>query len=126
MPPTLFGVLSGLVFLFAAATGAAILRGFLKRRRVALGGALVHGAFAITGLVLLTVSLAVATGDRPGPGWWGQIALIIFVIVAIGGGAMVYFHVWHRKLPLWLAFSHAGGAIVAVGLLWYGLLQRLF
>jgi hypothetical protein len=123
---TLFGYMAAFFFLAAAATGAAILRGFLKRKRVAVGGALIHGVFAISGLILLALSLLWATGDQPGPGWWGQVALIIFIFVAIGGGTMVYFHIWHRKLPMWLALVHAAGAVVATVMLWYGVLRWLF
>lgn len=122
---TLFAYMAAVFLLFAAASGAAILRGFLRRRKVAVGGALVHGLFAISGLILLALALA---WQQPGtgPGWWGQIAMIILVIVAIGGGTLVYFHIWHRKVPLWLAFGHATGAVVGVILLWFALLQRLF
>jgi hypothetical protein len=122
---TVFAVMAGLLFLFAAATGAAMLRGFLKRRKVAVGGALVHGAFAITGLFILALSILWRTVEQPGAGWWGQAALVVFVIVAVGGGTMVYFHVWHRTLPLWLAFAHAGGAVLGIILLWYGILQTV-
>jgi hypothetical protein len=123
---TLFAYMAGFLFLAAAATGAAMLRGFLKRRKVALGGALIHGMFAISGLILLALSLAFRTGDRPGPGWWGQAALIILILVGIGGGTLVYFHVWHRRFPLWLAFLHAGGAALGVILLWFGILRPIF
>lgn len=120
---TLFGYMAGVLLLLAVVTGAAMLRNVLRRRKVVLGGALLHGVFAVFGLILLSVALARATGENPGPGWWGQWALVVLVLTAVGGGIMVYLHVWRRRMPLVLALAHAAGGVVGVGLLWYGMLQ---
>jgi hypothetical protein len=123
---TLFGYMAASFFLFAAVTGAAILRGFLGKRKVALGGALIHGLFAISGIILLALSLVWSGGLRPWTDWTGHIALVILIGVAMGGGVMVYFHVWHRKLPMWLAGVHALGAVVATIMVWYGVVRWFF
>ena len=105
----LFGVaaLGGLVL--------AVMR-FRGRELPPLGLALVHGLVAASGLVLLIV--AVAGGPA---GKLALIALVGFLIAALGGFGIFSFHLRKKALPIPLIAVHALVAVAAFVILLVGL-----
>lgn len=75
--------------------------------------ALGHGAIAATGLALL----AYAAVDPGIPGL-AQVALGLFVLAALGGGAIfVLFHLKEKPLPIPIVLGHGLLALTALVLL---------
>jgi hypothetical protein len=68
----------------------------------------VHGLFAASGLVVLLLAVLPA-GASGGPG----LALGLFLLAAIGGFALLSFHLRKRALPSALLVAHALLAVVA-------------
>jgi hypothetical protein len=104
-------MLLGSVVLFAmAAVGGATLAVMrLANRPLPLALALIHGAVASAGLVALIAAVvgAVAAGTVP------TVALVLFVIAAIGGFTLLSFHLRKKSLPIPLMLVHGGVAVVA-------------
>lgn len=73
-----------------------------------LGLALVHGLFAAAGLVALIAG--VAQGHAPSR---ATIALVLFVIAALGGFVLFFTHLRKNALPIGLVVIHALVAVVA-------------
>ena len=100
---------SVVLFAIAAAGGAtlAVLR--LTNRPLPLALALVHGAVAAAGLVVLIAAIVggTAVGTMP------TAALAVFLIAAIGGFALFSFHLRNKSLPIPLMLVHGGVAVVA-------------
>ncbi len=82
--------------------------------------AAVHGVFAAAGLVVLLVAmLQVGTGGAQG------IALGLFVVAALGGFALLSFHLRGKPLPGALIVGHGLLAVAGFGiLLWTVLALR--
>jgi hypothetical protein len=92
--------------------------GVFKGRTPSAGVALIHGAFAATGLVLLLI--AVFGQGAPNPARW---ALYLFLIAAVGGFTLALgFHARQRPLPRGLVAGHALLAVVAFLILVAGVL----
>ncbi|HEY5372425.1 MAG TPA: hypothetical protein VIK01_02005 [Polyangiaceae bacterium] len=70
--------------------------------------ALVHGALAATGLVLLTLAVLGAGGPQP-----ARLALGLFVVAALGGFVLFSFHLRKKQLPMGIIMVHALVAIAA-------------
>jgi hypothetical protein len=106
-------MLVGALMLFIlAALGGATMAGMRLQGRprpptwLALG----HGGIALTGLLVLIYAALV--GPMPTT---GLIALGVFVLAALGGGAIfALYHLNQRELPLPLVFGH--GAVAALGI----------
>ncbi len=73
-----------------------------------LGLAIVHGLFAAAGLVALIAG--VAQGHAPSR---ATIALIIFLVAALGGFVLFFTHLRKAALPIGLVVVHALAAVVA-------------
>lgn len=101
-----------LLFALAAVGGVTMLLMHLQNKAIPLGLAVAHGVLAAIALVLLI--LAVTGGTAPG---YSSIALILFVVAALGG--FVLFSAQLKKKPLStpLIFVHGGVAVVAFILL---------
>lgn len=75
--------------------------------------AMLHGLLAAAGITLL----AYATFSAVVPGT-AQLALLLFVVAAAGGGILSLAYKWRQKLlPGWLVAVHAAAAVVAYLLL---------
>ena len=67
----------------------------------------IHGLFAAAALVLLLVDALTSSGAAP------VVALILFIIAALGGFTLFGIDVVTKKPPKWLAFVH--GAVAVAG-----------
>lgn len=66
---------------------------------------MVHGLFAVTGLILLITYLY---GNDTGP----LVSIIIFSIAAFWGLILIYKDVTGKKIPKWLGIAHVLTAVV--------------
>lgn len=98
--------LSVACFAFAAVIGLYLISFILKGVNPAINFAFLHGALAVTGLVLLIVHCVKQTGDFTLP-------LVFFIGAAIGGLVMISMHLMGKKIPKWLALGH--GSIAVIG-----------
>ena len=96
--------------LFAVAAAGGLLLAFLRLTNKALPMplALVHGALAATGLLLL----AVAAFGVKGTGQT-RLALGLFVLAALGGFTLFSFHLRSRQLPVPIVVVHGLVAVAA-------------
>lgn len=107
-------IVTALALFAAAALGGLVLAGkHLRRQDLPISLALIHGAAAALGLILLIAGAMTATSA-------GGLLLpiVLFVIAALGGFFLLARHLRGRDLPTAGVFIHAGVAIVAfLGLL---------
>ncbi|HVO90093.1 MAG TPA: hypothetical protein VMV45_16250 [Casimicrobiaceae bacterium] len=94
----------------AALLGFALLTFALRRKHVPKGVALLHGAFAATGIVLLIIDWIVAPRAPRG-------TTLLFIIAAIGGAVVFAKDLKEGSAPLALASVHGLLAIIAFALL---------
>ncbi|MDB5104336.1 MAG: hypothetical protein JWP91_2025 [Fibrobacteres bacterium] len=73
---------------------------------------ILHGLLAASGLVILLV--AVKAGGTPEH---AKLALILFIVAALGGFLLFAFHLQKKKLPSAVVVIHAGVAVSAFLLL---------
>ncbi len=66
----------------------------------------IHGIFAAAALVLLVVYSIIHSQAAP------IVALILFIIAALGGFTLFGIDVVTKKPPKWLTFVHGGVAVV--------------
>ena len=104
-------IISIVLFALAAAGGITIVV-LYKRGKLSLPLALVHGALAASGLVVLIV--AAIEGQTT---TLGNVALGLFVVAALGGFYLIYSHLTTGKLPQAVIGIHATVAIVSFLLL---------
>ena len=76
-----------------------------------------HGAFTVSGLVLLGVGLLYAPdlGEGPGGGVW--LAFWAFLATATGGLFLFYRQATGKKWPSAVVLAHGGAALVSIALL---------
>ncbi len=89
------------LFAVAAVLGLSILIKWLTKKDVSKGVIYSHGIFAALGLGLLVV---LAVEDPEG---YPKIALILFVIAALGGFYMFFRELQKKMSPYSIAFLHA-------------------
>ncbi len=106
-------LVSIIVFAIAAFGGATLAYLRFANRPLPLGLALLHGAVAATGLVLLIIALVVAASAPA----LATVALILFLAAAIGGAILFSFHLRKKDLPLPLVLIHGVAAVIAFLLL---------
>ena len=87
-----------------------------KRAALSLPLALVHGGVAATAVLLL---IGVIRGTSVGN---AKIALVLFVVAALGGFFLFSHHLRNKRLPSPVVIIHALAAVAAVLLLVAGLL----
>lgn len=80
-----------------------------------MGLALVHGAVAAAGLVMLIALVAQHQGTSS-----ATTALVLFIVAALGGFALFFHHIRKVALPVWLVVVHALVAVAAFLLLLLG------
>lgn len=100
---------AAILFAIAAAGGAvmAAMR-FGGRELPPMALAIVHGLFAAAGL--LTLILAVVGGRTD---WASVVALVGFVIAAIGGFTLFAHHLRRQALPVNYVVIHGAGAVIS-------------
>lgn len=103
-------VVAVVVFAVAALGGAYLAYRHLQGQPLPFPIAVVHGAAAATALVLLAI--AVFTSDLSGT---ATVALVIFVVAALGGFYLFSFHMRDDRRPTPLVLGH--GLIAVVGFL---------
>lgn len=96
--------------LFGIAAIGGVILAFRSKRPMGL--AIVHGAIAATGLVVLIIGVL-----NGGAGTLPAIALALFVVAALGGFVLFSFHLRDRGLPKGLIYVHGFVAVVAEVLL---------
>ncbi|HEY6010880.1 MAG TPA: hypothetical protein VIX18_05360 [Nitrospirota bacterium] len=96
-----------IVFGVAALGGATLAYLRIVKKDVSMPLAIVHGAAAAAGLVLLILGVMEAgtTGSKT--------SLAIFLVAALGGFTLFSFHLRSRPMPVPLVLIHGGAAITA-------------
>jgi hypothetical protein len=97
--------------LFAiAAVGGAIMAAmrFGGRELPPMGLAIVHGLFAAAGLVTLIVVVVGANAS-----WAAIVAVIGFVVAALGGFMLFSYHLRRQALPVNYVVIHGAGAVIS-------------
>lgn len=89
------------LFAIAAIVGLTILIKWLGKKEVSRTVVYTHGAFAAVALVLLVVYALQNPGNYP------QLALILFIIAALGGFYMFFRDLQSKMSPYSVAFLHA-------------------
>ena len=100
--------LSVLLFAVAAVGGLILATLHFRGKDRPWGLAILHGLLAATALVLLL--LAVVGGAAPAN---AKIALVLFVVAALGGFLLFALHLQKKKLPSPVVIIHAGVAVAA-------------
>jgi hypothetical protein len=98
------------IFGLTAIIGLYLLTLLLRDKQIPKGAAIIHGLFAVTGLVLLIVY---CIKFEAGP----LESIIIFSIAALGGIILGYKDLTGRKIPKWLGIVHGVTAIAGFGFL---------
>ncbi|MEH7083846.1 hypothetical protein V7139_14095 [Neobacillus drentensis] len=107
------------VILFAVAALGGLLLGVLglRQRDLPMWLSLIHGVVAAAGLI--TLILGVVQGSA---GLLPIIALILFVIAALGGFVLFSYHLRRKPHPKGLIVTHALATVIAFVLLLIGIL----
>jgi hypothetical protein len=114
-------MLTIIVVLFAIAALGGVTLAFMRLREKPLPMplALVHGAVAAIALVLLIIAALGPAGSSP-----AKIAVLIFVVAALGGFYLFSFHVRDRKLPIPVVLIHGVAAVAGFATLLYAVFGR--
>ena len=102
-------MLTALVLFAIAALGGvtmAVMR-FRGAERPPIGLALLHGAFAAAGIIVLIVAML----SMPNPAQ-ARTALVLFIVAALGGFYLFAQHVQKRALPIPVILVHALIAVI--------------
>gem|GEM_PF-5282653 len=100
------------LFLFVAAGG--VLFAVLESRghRPPLKVSSLHGLAGVLAIVLLVV------WDAGHPGhYYANVAAVLFILTALGGGLLFVFRSLRQRLPLGVVLLHAAFALVSIALL---------
>lgn len=100
IPVLLFGV--------AALGGATLVTMRSSGKGMPMPLAAAHGLFAAAGLISLAVNVL-----GGGVGTLMIVSLILFLVVAMGGGLLFSFHLRKKPVPVALIYVHALGAIAS-------------
>jgi len=113
-------ITAAILFAIAAVAGVimALIR-FTGRDYPPAALAAIHGLFAAAGLIAL---LLIAFGAGVSSSM--RIALLLFVIAALGGFWLLSYHVKKRALPIPLMVTHALIAVIAFIILIVGILNH--
>lgn len=95
---TLFGI--------AALLGIYLLSFVLQNKNTPKGIALLHGPVAAVALAILIIYAFLHTYSP-------IISIILFILVAIGGGILIYRDLMGKTMPKWLALGHGILALIA-------------
>ena len=104
-----------LLFAAAAVLGLTVLIPVLKGKPHSRAASLAHGGAAAVALVLLVVRYLNGATEY-------QLAVILFVVAALGGFVLFIRDLQKKSIPKGLALIHAGIAVVAFLLLVFSVL----
>lgn len=88
-----------LFFLLAALLGMYLLSFILQNKQTPKGVVFTHGPLAATGLILLII-YAIFSDAAP------IISIVLFILAALGGIAMIYRDITGKSVPKWMAIGH--------------------
>lgn len=92
-----------IVLLAIAELGGVVLESFrFRKRHLPLGLALAHGFYATACVLVLVAAAAIAATAVTR----GNIALILFILAAMGGAVLFSYHVRKRPWPIFMVFGH--------------------
>ncbi len=94
------------IFGLTAILGMYLLSMVLRNKSTPKSVSFMHGLFAFTALILLSVYVF---GHSPGP----TSSLIVFIVAAMGGFILIYRDITGKSIPKWLAIGH--GMIAVTG-----------
>lgn len=97
-----------LIFALAAAGGLFLATLHFRGKDRPWPVAILHGLLAATALVILWIGVAV--GKAPGH---AKLALILFIVAALGGFLLFAFHLQKKRLPSLVVVVHALVAVAA-------------
>jgi hypothetical protein len=106
------------IFAVAALGGLVLATQHFKKAPLSMPLALVHGLLAATALVLLLISVVQGTTIAN-----AQVALVLFIVAALGGFFLFSHHVRNKPLPSPVVVIHALAAVIAFLLLLAGVLS---
>jgi hypothetical protein len=98
------------IFSMTAILGIYLLSLVLRDKQTPKAVAVVHGLFAITGLLLL---ITYSTGNEQSP----TVSIVVFVIAALGGLVLFYKDVNGNPIPKWLGMVHGLTAVMGFAFL---------
>lgn len=101
-----------ILFALAAIGGATLAFRKITGRTMPLSLAAVHGVFAAAGLITLAVNVYDDSSDM-----LMNIALVMFIIFALGGFILLSYHLRKKSHPLALIGIHGLGAVISFLLL---------
>jgi hypothetical protein len=96
------------LFVIAALGGLSLVSMKISGKQLPIPLALIHGAFAAGGLVTLILKVA-GNSDNT----LLNIALVLFIIVALGGFTLFSLHLMKKKQPILLIAAHGLGAVIS-------------
>jgi hypothetical protein len=114
----MLNVIALISFAIAAVIGI-ILAAFYAKGTLTVGGALLHGFFAVIGVLLLIISLLQGKTLRI-----ENYSLILFIIAALGGIVLIFNHLTKGKLPKQIIGVHAVVAVIAFLMLLSGTISQ--
>jgi FtsH-binding integral membrane protein len=109
-------IASALFFALAAVVGLTLALKYFKGDDMPLPLSFIHGALAVTGLVLLILGVTMS-----GIGGYAQTALYVFIVAALGGIFLFLKHLRGESRPKAVILIHAAAAITAFVLLVLGI-----
>jgi hypothetical protein len=111
-----------LVLFALAAVGGVVMaiQRFSGKPQPAFGLAIVHGLAAAAGLITLIIAISNAGDAADGGGNSATIALVLFLIAAVGGFVLFFQHLRKNPLPIPILVIHAIVAVVAFLILLIG------
>lgn len=110
----MFGYLLGL-FILVMAGGAALAALEHRGRALPLKLSVWHGLLGIAAIVFLVMQAVAHPGVRP-----VNMAILVFVLTALGGLLLLAFRASRQRLPLAVVLLHALFAVAGLALLFAG------
>jgi glucose uptake protein GlcU len=111
-------IIAAILFAIAALGGVVMaLMRFSGRDYPPVALAVIHGLFAAAGLIAL-ILIAFAPGVVSSV----RLALLLFLVAAIGGFTLIYYHAKKRPLPISVVVIHGLIAVVAFVILIVGIM----
>lgn len=101
--------LAAVLFAIAALGGATMATLHFSGRHLPLPLAILHGAFAASGLVVLASAVLRNVGSGP-----ANLSLVLFLLAALLGFVLLSFYLRPHPLPTPLILIHGGVAVVAL------------
>jgi len=98
------------IFGMAAILGIYLLSLVLRDRQTHKAAAIIHGLFAVTGLILL---ITYCKGNEQSP----LVSIVVFAIAAMGGLILAYKDMTGKKIPKWLGVAHGLTAVIGFSFL---------